>query len=490
MEDTIKSRIKKILSDKKITINFLSKEINIPQKTLSNQINGRQEVGIKTILAIIDYFKDIDLRWLLTGNKSLLKGEIIELSRRILKIFDIQKKKNSDNYTKQINLICNELQISEDILMSNLQNYNIDLSTLISIKGKFRELNLTWLMIGEIAEREGEYPLLYGNSNENMSLYHYTSAETLLKIIGSMKLKYGTFNKSNDPKERKAYKVIEKIDGYSNFFKNTIENDFKYISFFKYQSSTNEYVNGKTLPRMWAQYASPHEENSVYKKWKMTGACIEFDIDKIKEKVEEIREKNDSVNLFFGDIEYRYGLYRNGANDIPQNNPLIDYLSRKHKGWEKEQEYRLIYGGNDEFLNISNCIKKIFLGDDFIIEDAYELKSIIEKNTEKINVIKLKYNEFSSFATEQSFNEYLTQEDGLSIKDTARYWEDKYKKIKELHYECLRSKDVISEKLVSALEKTHTLRDEIDKLSADSISQKNILVEMANDVFLALTKAG
>lgn len=75
MEEALKQRISTILKNKSITINALSKEINIPQVTLNKQINGDTSISANTILVLLDYFKDVSSEWLLRGEGEMIKSD-------------------------------------------------------------------------------------------------------------------------------------------------------------------------------------------------------------------------------------------------------------------------------------------------------------------------------------------------------------------------------------------------------------------------------
>jgi len=68
----VKERVKEVLKNSKISINKLSVLINLPQKTLNNQISGDSAMGINVIQAISDYY-NININWLLTGEGEMLK---------------------------------------------------------------------------------------------------------------------------------------------------------------------------------------------------------------------------------------------------------------------------------------------------------------------------------------------------------------------------------------------------------------------------------
>lgn len=66
MDNTLKGRIKSILAENKISVNNLSSLIEIGQRTLNNQINGKVEPSIHTLTALSDYF-GVSIDWMVYG---------------------------------------------------------------------------------------------------------------------------------------------------------------------------------------------------------------------------------------------------------------------------------------------------------------------------------------------------------------------------------------------------------------------------------------
>ena len=96
MENPINQRIKDVLSEKRWTVNSLSKALNISQPTLSRQISGIASMDSKVICGIALLWPDISAEWLLrgTGNMKLeenaadaeLKAMYIEQGREIYRL--------------------------------------------------------------------------------------------------------------------------------------------------------------------------------------------------------------------------------------------------------------------------------------------------------------------------------------------------------------------------------------------------------------------
>lgn len=75
MEKPVKQRIKKVLSSKRVSITALCKAIGVPQPTLNRQINTDAPMTLTNILLILDYFSNVSVTWLLTGEGAMLKNE-------------------------------------------------------------------------------------------------------------------------------------------------------------------------------------------------------------------------------------------------------------------------------------------------------------------------------------------------------------------------------------------------------------------------------
>lgn len=73
MKEDITQRIRDILTQKGISITFLSKEIGIIQTTLNRQLKGETQLSADTVKAFLNYFPDISPDWLITGTGGQIK---------------------------------------------------------------------------------------------------------------------------------------------------------------------------------------------------------------------------------------------------------------------------------------------------------------------------------------------------------------------------------------------------------------------------------
>lgn len=67
METTIYQRVKLVLEDKSISVNALSKQINVAQATLNPQLRGDRTLAANIVAKILDAFPDLSAEWLMRG---------------------------------------------------------------------------------------------------------------------------------------------------------------------------------------------------------------------------------------------------------------------------------------------------------------------------------------------------------------------------------------------------------------------------------------
>lgn len=67
MEMTIYQRVKCVLEDKSISVNALSKQINVAQATLNPQLRGDRTLAANIVEKILDAFPDVSAEWLMRG---------------------------------------------------------------------------------------------------------------------------------------------------------------------------------------------------------------------------------------------------------------------------------------------------------------------------------------------------------------------------------------------------------------------------------------
>lgn len=67
MEATIYQRVKLVLEDKSISVNALSKQINVAQATLNPQLRGDRTLAANIVEKILAAFPDVSAEWLMRG---------------------------------------------------------------------------------------------------------------------------------------------------------------------------------------------------------------------------------------------------------------------------------------------------------------------------------------------------------------------------------------------------------------------------------------
>lgn len=67
MEVTIYQRIKCILEDKSLSVNALSKQINVAQATLNPQLRGDRTLAANIVEKVLEAFPDVSAEWLMRG---------------------------------------------------------------------------------------------------------------------------------------------------------------------------------------------------------------------------------------------------------------------------------------------------------------------------------------------------------------------------------------------------------------------------------------
>ena len=67
MEVTIYQRIMLILDDKQVSVNALSKLVEMSQTTLNTQLKGERALSANVVLKVLSVFPDVSAEWLMRG---------------------------------------------------------------------------------------------------------------------------------------------------------------------------------------------------------------------------------------------------------------------------------------------------------------------------------------------------------------------------------------------------------------------------------------
>ena len=274
-------------------------------------------------------------------------------------------------------------------------------------------------------------------------LYHYTSAETAMKILHSNILLFGKLSNANDTTESKIRISFEpsrlsdkhylaKCQAITKYLREN-KDGFQLLCFSmdthvkaemrkKYLKKISEneayydvYGRGFALPRMWAQYAQNHN-----------GVCFVINKEKIIEKVRMERSFFESGSVHYADIASTYHIkekqvdsiynkIKNEANgDLPylaemKNDDFLTYnFFEKSADWSNEQEYRIIiYSSTDErqkIPNLADAVEGIVVGER--IDDTHKdiLRVLFEKHFKNK---KISAKEIRDRIKQISFNEQV-----------------------------------------------------------------------------------
>lgn len=71
MEQTIYQRIMLVLEDKQVTVNALSKTIEMAQTTLNTQLKGERALSANVVSKVLEAFPDVSAEWIMRGKGSM-----------------------------------------------------------------------------------------------------------------------------------------------------------------------------------------------------------------------------------------------------------------------------------------------------------------------------------------------------------------------------------------------------------------------------------
>ncbi|SEB47975.1 DNA-binding transcriptional regulator, XRE-family HTH domain [Tenacibaculum sp. MAR_2009_124] len=72
------NRIKEVIKYYSLTSSTFAESISVPKSSISHLMSGRNKPSLDFVLKIIDKFPEVDLYWLLNGEGSFPKNNIIE----------------------------------------------------------------------------------------------------------------------------------------------------------------------------------------------------------------------------------------------------------------------------------------------------------------------------------------------------------------------------------------------------------------------------
>jgi hypothetical protein len=197
------------------------------------------------------------------------------------------------------------------------------------------------------------------HTTQQSILYHFTKAESLLKIVKEMQLKFSCIGTLNDLNDCTIDYSIANTGIESINLKKYITQNCKLISF----CTNYHFENSQTMqagynhPRLWAQYADNN-----------TGACIAINEQKFKEI---IYQKYTDRFCIFEPVDYSLDtqdvIYHNTISYEAFVKTHYKHLFfKKHIDWQQEYEERLfIIGTTDQYISILDCVEFIVLGNKF-----------------------------------------------------------------------------------------------------------------------------
>lgn len=241
---------------------------------------------------------------------------------------------------------------------------------------------------------------------DEMVLYHYTSAQSLGRIIDGGALKYSPYSMMNDPREAKEWvaevivaaggvstDALQEADAAGARVDVLLRRGARLASFTLDRHPRPEappaalFHKGWARANMWAAYGGSH-----------TGACLVFDRQLMVEQLDLFPRMSNADVFSYGRVLYA---------DTPISIPLViaevrqhgvdavldDYQTRrgavsalyftKNSDWSAEQEFRIIRVGWDLpetewetplFVPIADALRAVVLGDAFEFAEVEDVR--------------------------------------------------------------------------------------------------------------------
>lgn len=219
---------------------------------------------------------------------------------------------------------------------------------------------------------------LYGNtklpSKDDKFLYHFTSADSLMKILENMTLKLSSFENLNDLNEKEVnfgsydWNNMLKLKKY-------IVDHCQLISFSQNFQNKDQFCQcGCNHPRMWAQYADNNK-----------GACVVINEERFMEENEAILRDIFSIieNVSYFPFINTEEIKESANPELFLKENYMKLFFRKNDDWQQEDEKRLFCISGPDYLSIDNCIEFICLGKHFSKKDYDNLSDVIIDSMER-----------------------------------------------------------------------------------------------------------
>lgn len=210
--------------------------------------------------------------------------------------------------------------------------------------------------------------------NSDNAIFHYTKKEIAMEyILNNKKLKFGIFHSTNDPYEYKERSTPAFGWGDINeslFIKSMdlIDSTIQQTPFLSFCG--NFHNKGYKKSRMWSQYGQNH-----------SGICLVFSKESLLTTLQN--ELSEDYFIFGEDVNYKDIELKSlnvENNNLTEKEIVINNINKDYKNiffqkdldYKDENEFRIVLIKKDleksfqeHFIDISNSLKLIILGDKF-----------------------------------------------------------------------------------------------------------------------------
>lgn len=203
--------------------------------------------------------------------------------------------------------------------------------------------------------------------NSDDAIFHYTKRDTAINyILDTKKLKLNLLKNTNDPYEYKRKAIIscfiESEENEKKDFKDDSLEDIIQNTLFSSFCMNSENIQGYEKPRMWSQYGENHG-----------GVCLVFSKELLLQTIKAEFSKN--YEIYAEKINYQITPL-DALTGVPIEYIIDNYENiffQKHKDYRDEDEFRIVLVQKNKedsfsselFIDISNSLKLIILGDNF-----------------------------------------------------------------------------------------------------------------------------
>lgn len=321
-------------------------------------------------------------------NKNNIEQKVEEMKKEVFKFYEDIKKLDH-----KINAI-----IKQEIKVKNKQ-FNIHFHIVMNIKKRFAKKSITNLWKGKV---------IFGKNKVDSNW----SIKTMSYYISKQKIDYRNFinNKSNsnikNNKENQEFNIEE------NQSFEDLKFEIKYLTKYYKNKSNNSnrtrgrqtlFVKGDLFRKLAKKYKQKEEiekieyrENEEIKQLKFKIENLEKNI---KEKEQELKEKNETINIFIDNIEIR----EKDLDFLEEENKLLFKNLR-----EKEEEIKKINSSKN--FEINELQKKV----NYLEADNNAKETTIKLKNSLIEAIKRKEKEAKK---EREYFNILINEEQVKVKE-------------------------------------------------------------------------